>query len=105
MRRHATTPSGRLMRGIRHFGDFVTVPLAAAVFVWLSGRDRLYLVVLGFAGWTFLEYVVHRIIFHLHCVGHRLHQFHHDNPCDPDAERSSLSTPLLALPVGYLLIA
>ena len=105
MRRPATTPSGQLMQRIRHLGDFVTVPVAAVIFVGLSGWDRLYLVVLGFAAWTFLEYLVHRIVFHLHLVGRRLHQLHHDDPCNPDAERSSLSTPLLALPVGYLLIA
>ena len=33
-----------------------------------------------------------------------LHQLHHDHPSDPDSERSSLSTPLLAFPIGYLLI-
>jgi sterol desaturase/sphingolipid hydroxylase (fatty acid hydroxylase superfamily) len=92
------------MRRIRHFGDFVTVPTAAVIFAGIAGMDRFYLVVLGFAAWTFLEYLVHRIVFHLHFFGRRLHQFHHDNPSDPDAERSSLSTPLLALPVGFLLI-
>jgi sterol desaturase/sphingolipid hydroxylase (fatty acid hydroxylase superfamily) len=104
MPRPANTPPGDLMRRIRHFGDFVTVPTAAVIFVAMSGLDRLYLVALGFAAWTFLEYLVHRIVFHMHSVGRRLHQLHHDNPCDPDAERSSLSTPLFALPVGYLLI-
>jgi len=104
MRRPVTIRSGDLMRRIRHFGDFVTVPVAAMNFICLSGLDRLYLVVLGFAAWTFLEYLVHRAVFHLQSRGRRLHQLHHDNPGDPDAERSSLSTPLLALPVGYLLI-
>ena len=104
MRRPVTTLSGDLMRRIRHFGDFVTVPLAAMTLIGMAGLDRLYLVVLGLAGWTFLEYLVHRVVFHLHALGRRLHQLHHDNPGDPDAERSSLSTPLLALPVGYLLI-
>jgi sterol desaturase/sphingolipid hydroxylase (fatty acid hydroxylase superfamily) len=37
-------------------------------------------------------------------LGRRLHQLHHDHPSDPDSERSSLSTPLLAFPIGYLLI-
>jgi len=104
MRQPATTLPGELMRHIRHFGDFVTVPIAAVILVGISGVDRLYLVVLGFAAWTFLEYLVHRTVFHLHSFGRRLHQFHHDNPCDPDAERSSLSTPFLASPVGSLLI-
>lgn len=95
---------GKLMRHVRHFGDFVTVPMATVIFVGLAGLDRFYLVALGFAAWTLVEYLVHRTIFHLHSVGRRLHRLHHDNPCDPDAERSSLSTPFLALPVGYLLI-
>jgi sterol desaturase/sphingolipid hydroxylase (fatty acid hydroxylase superfamily) len=104
MRRAVRIPSGDLMRRIRHFGDFVTVPLAAMIFVGMSGLERFYLVVLGFAAWTFLEYLVHRAVFHQQSLGRRLHQLHHDNPGDADAERSSLSTPLLALPVGYLLI-
>src|SRR5437667_6017918 len=104
MRRPAMTPPGELMRRIRHFGDFVTVPTAALIFAGFAGIDRFYLIALGFAAWTLLEYLVHRTVFHLHSLGRRLHQLHHDNPSDPDAERSSLSTPFLALPVGYLLI-
>jgi sterol desaturase/sphingolipid hydroxylase (fatty acid hydroxylase superfamily) len=97
--------SAEAMRYIRHFGDFVTVPLAIAIFTDLAGLHRFYLVVLGFAVWTLLEYLVHRFVFHhLPSIGRRLHQLHHDRPSDPDAERSSLSTPLLALPVGCLVI-
>ncbi len=93
-----------LMQRIRHFGDFVTIPLAIAVFLGLAGMYRLPLVVAGAAVWTLLEYLVHRFVFHRHSMGQRLHQLHHDHPSDPDAERSSLSTPLLAFPIGYLLI-
>jgi len=94
-----------LVRKIRHFGDFVTVPLAIAIFAGLAGIHRLHLVLAGLAAWTLLEYLVHRIVFHRYSgLGQRLHQIHHDHPSDPDAERSSLSTPLLASPVGFLLI-
>ncbi len=93
-----------LMRLIRHFGDFVTVPIASLIFMDLAGRSRLYLVVVGLAAWTLLEYLVHRFVFHHYSPGSRLHQLHHDHPSDPDSERSSLSTPLLALPFGLLLI-
>jgi sterol desaturase/sphingolipid hydroxylase (fatty acid hydroxylase superfamily) len=93
-----------LMRRIRHFGDFVTVPLAIVVFVGLAGLYRLPLVLVGAALWTLLEYLVHRVVFHRLSLGERLHQPHHDHPSDPDAERSSLSTPLLAFPIGWLLI-
>lgn len=98
---------GEVMRRIRHFGDFVTVPLAIASFASLAGMYRLYLVLVGVAAWTLLEYLVHRIVFHRYSVGrrlHQLHQLHHDHPNDPDAERSSLSTPLIAFPIGCLLI-
>jgi sterol desaturase/sphingolipid hydroxylase (fatty acid hydroxylase superfamily) len=100
----STSLSAKMMRLIRHFGDFVTVPLAGAMFVELAGEDRLYLVLAGFAAWTLLEYWVHRIFFHRYSLTRRLHQLHHDHPSDPDSERSSLSTPLLAFPVGVLLI-
>ncbi len=99
-----TSLSAEVMRRIRHFGDFVTVPLAIVIFVDLAGMYRLYLVLLGVAVWTLLEYLVHRIVFHRYSVGRRLHQLHHDHPNDPDAERSSLSTPLIASPTGFLLI-
>jgi sterol desaturase/sphingolipid hydroxylase (fatty acid hydroxylase superfamily) len=100
-----TSLSAAMLRRIRHFGDFVTVPLAISVFLELAGLYRLNLVLLGFIAWTLLEYLVHRFAFHhLYSLGRRLHQLHHDHPNDPDAERSSLSTPLLAFPVGCLLI-
>jgi sterol desaturase/sphingolipid hydroxylase (fatty acid hydroxylase superfamily) len=107
MRRTAitTSMSTEVMRRLRHFGDFVTVPLAIVILVGLAGTYRLYLVLLGFAAWTLLEYLVHRFVFHRYSVGRRLHQLHHDHPNDPDAERSSLSTPLIAFPIGFLLIA
>jgi Fatty acid hydroxylase superfamily len=107
MRRTAitTSMSTEVKRRLRHFGDFVTVPLAIVILVGLAGTYRLYLVLLGFAAWTLLEYLVHRFVFHRYSVGRRLHQLHHDHPNDPDAERSSLSTPLIAFPIGFLLIA
>jgi sterol desaturase/sphingolipid hydroxylase (fatty acid hydroxylase superfamily) len=99
-----TSLSTEVMRGLRHFGDFVTVPLAIVVFVGLAGVYRLYLILGGVAAWTLLEYLVHRIVFHHYSAGRRLHRLHHDHPNDPDAERSSLSTPLIAFPIGFLLI-
>jgi sterol desaturase/sphingolipid hydroxylase (fatty acid hydroxylase superfamily) len=105
MLRHVTSLSAGLMQRIRHFGDFATVPLAIVIFLGLAGVHRLPLVFAGGAAWTLLEYLVHRFVFHhLPSLGQRLHQLHHDHPGDPDSERSSLSTPLLAFPVGFLLI-
>jgi sterol desaturase/sphingolipid hydroxylase (fatty acid hydroxylase superfamily) len=100
-----TSLSAEAIRRIKHFGDFVTIPLAIAIFLGLAGMYRLHLVLAGVAAWTLLEYLVHRFVFHCcSAVGQRLHQLHHDHPSDPDAERSSLSTPLLAFPIGCLLI-
>src|ERR1700744_2085593 len=105
MLRNVTSVSAGLMQRIRHFGDFVTIPLAVVAFLGLAGMYRLPLVFAGGAVWTLLEYLVHRFAFHhYHSIGQRLHQLHHDHPSDPDSERSSLSTPLLAFPVGLLLI-
>jgi sterol desaturase/sphingolipid hydroxylase (fatty acid hydroxylase superfamily) len=99
-----TSFSAELMRRIRHFGDFVTLPIAIVIFADLAGVYRLYLVPIGIAAWTLVEHLVHRFVFHRFSVGRRLHQLHHDHPNDPDAERSSLSTPLIAFPIGFLLI-
>lgn len=96
--------STEAMRRLRHSGDFVTVPLAIVIFTDLAGLYHLYLVLVGVATWTLLEYLVHRIVFHRYSAGLRLHRLHHDHPNDPDAERSSLSTPLIAIPIGFLLI-
>src|SRR5258707_1914523 len=106
MRRTAimTNLSAGAMRRIPHFGDFVTVPLAVVILVDLAGMYRLHLVLVGLAACTLLEYLVHRFVFHRYSAGRRLHQLHHDHPNYPDSERSSLSTPLLAFPIGFLLI-
>jgi len=92
------------MRQLRHFGDFVTVPLAIVIFVGFAGAYHLHLVVAGVVAWTPFEYLVHRFVFHRYSAGRRLHWLHHDRPKDPEAERSSLSTPLIAFPIGFLLI-
>jgi sterol desaturase/sphingolipid hydroxylase (fatty acid hydroxylase superfamily) len=97
--------SAELWRWIRHFGDFTTLPLAILTFAGLAGITRFPLVVAGMAAWTLVEYLVHRFAFHHRFpLGRRLHQLHHDHPSDPDAERSSLSTPLLASPFGLVIL-
>src|SRR3981081_3258115 len=84
-----------VMRRLRHFGVFLTVPLAIVIFVGLAGVYRLYLVLVGVAAWTLLEYLVHRIFFHHYSAGRRLHRLHHDHPNDPDEDARDLTdTPL-----------
>src|SRR5258708_5844247 len=64
MRRTAIITSllAEVMRRIRHFGDFVIVPLAIVIFVDLAGMYRLYLVLVGVAAWTLLEYLASTVI-------------------------------------------
>src|ERR1700743_1476895 len=101
--------SGRFavfVRWIKHFGDFITIPLAILFFAGVAGLDRFPLVLAGLAAWTLVEYLVHRFAFHhrFFSMGRRLHQLHHDHPSDPDSERSSLSTPLAASPFGLIVL-
>lgn len=93
-----------LWRWVRHFGDFVTIPVAILVLVDAAGLSRLPLVVAGLAAWTLVEYLMHRFAFHRFPIGRELHQLHHDHPSDPDAERSSLSTPLVASPFALVVL-
>jgi sterol desaturase/sphingolipid hydroxylase (fatty acid hydroxylase superfamily) len=97
-----TNQSVDLWRWIRHFGDFVTIPIAILFLAGLGGVARLPLVGAGLAAWTLVEYLMHRFAFHRLPLGKRLHQLHHDHPSDPDAERSSLTTPLVASPFGVV---
>lgn len=86
-----------------YYADFVTVPVAAIIFIVWSGSHHLSLVATGFFAWTFAEYLLHRFWMHSRGIGWRLHKPHHDHPADHDAERSSLSTPLIAAPIALLL--
>ena len=107
MRRTAallTNQSAELWQWVRHFGDFVTIPVAIVIFASLGGVARLPLVVVGLAGWTLVEYLMHRFAFHRVPLGKRLHQLHHDHPADQDAERSSLTTPLAASPFAVVVL-
>src|SRR5436190_23751490 len=88
--------SVEVMRHIRHFADFVTVPLATVIFIDLAGVNPLHMVLAGLAAWMLLEYHVHRFDFHRYAsLGRRLHQIHHHQPNGPHAESSSHSTPLI----------
>src|ERR1039458_9127140 len=101
--------SARSASGIRqrilYLADFVIVPLAIVVLVNVAGLTRFPLIAVGFAVWTLAEYLLHRFALHWLPAGLRLHQPHHDHPSDIDLERSSLSTPLTACPIGLVLSA
>lgn len=93
-----------ILKRIRYFADFATVPVAIVTFANFAGFSRLPLVLTGVVAWTLAEYLLHRFGLHWFSAGHRLHQPHHDHPNDLDIERSSLSTPLIAFPIGLVLI-
>jgi hypothetical protein len=82
--------SAELMRRIRHFGDFFTIPLAIATFVDLAGIDRLHLILVGTAVWTLMEYLVHRSVFHQYSISFIMTIRAILTPKDPASARRSL---------------
>ena len=44
-----TSLPAEAIQRIKHFGDFVTIPLAIAIFLGLAGLHRLHLVLMGAA--------------------------------------------------------
>jgi sterol desaturase/sphingolipid hydroxylase (fatty acid hydroxylase superfamily) len=71
-----------------YFGDFVATPVAILILAWLglAGRDAgatLWWLLALFAGlfaWTFIEYVVHRWVYHQIPFFEAYHDAHHDDP-------------------------
>jgi 4-hydroxysphinganine ceramide fatty acyl 2-hydroxylase len=78
-------PKGRWLR----FRSFWIFPLLAVASIILGNRytthshrsNLLWLVPLGLLLWTFLEYTLHRYIFHMESDGQ--HIKHHRQPADP----------------------
>ena len=71
-----------------YFGDFVAAPAAILILAWLglAGRDAgatlwwLLALVTGLFVWTFIEYVVHRWVYHQIPFFEAYHDAHHDDP-------------------------
>jgi sterol desaturase/sphingolipid hydroxylase (fatty acid hydroxylase superfamily) len=71
-----------------YFGDFVAIPLAivvlAAIAIAGHGPEAagwwLLAFVVGLAVWTFVEYVVHRWVYHAVPFFEKFHDAHHDDP-------------------------
>ncbi len=79
----------RLFSGkVAYFIDFFIVPpIIAALLVWNSlvfGRDHAGQILIAFAGglllWTFVEYFIHRLLFHHVWPLKQMHDLHHENP-------------------------
>lgn len=88
---------------MKHFGywiDFVTMPLLAALLMPLSMFALLALV--GFVGWIFVEYYIHRVVFHR--MYRREHWRHHRLPTDKSGAVSALHTHAVTLGVSVILV-
>lgn len=86
---------------LAYYADFVTIPFLAIVAlisdVWYHGVTvaMLGFLVLGFLLWTFMEYAIHRWLFHH--VFRREHWFHHTHPAAYSTLPASWQTGLVAL--------
>lgn len=73
---------------VLYFGDFVAIPVATLVLMYLAlsgggGRDALEFAVTLITGvvfWTFVEYWIHRTLYHHAPVLSPLHDLHHQQP-------------------------
>ena len=71
-----------------YFGDFVAIPAAIVALGWAAIAERgvgaaglwLLAFVAGLGVWTFVEYVVHRWVYHAIPFFEKFHDAHHDEP-------------------------
>lgn len=92
-----------------YYADFALVPLLAALMLWLFPPRSAWLFAalpLGVLGWSFMEYALHRWLFHW---GYRKQHFiHHDRPAAYVGVSSIGTLPLFAalhfalLPLGSI---
>jgi sterol desaturase/sphingolipid hydroxylase (fatty acid hydroxylase superfamily) len=95
-----------MLRLARYYGDFFTVPIMVAAAVYLAGVawPTAAYAAAGFLMWTLIEYGVHRSLHDAAGVPRRAHERHHANPASIEAERSSLTTPLIACAIAAVLV-
>lgn len=73
---------------ILYFGDFVVIPLYVVCFAYAgfstmgvsAAPSWATALGLGLFAWTFIEYLVHRFVYHSWPFFTRLHHEHHDSP-------------------------
>ena len=73
---------------VLYFGDFVAIPVAMLVLTYLafsSGGERaipefVVTLVIGGCFWTFVEYWIHRTLYHHAPLLSPLHDLHHQQP-------------------------
>lgn len=92
---------------ISYYFDFVFCPPLICFFLFISLRElsietittSLLYALLGFFGWTLIEYIVHRWLFHHAPIFRQLHEAHHAEP------QSYIASPPSLIPIATILIA
>lgn len=81
--------------------------LAAFAILYVPASNVAILMLLGWVVWTFVEYALHRFVFHLQPRSERLRQLiflihgnHHANPNDP---LRNLMPPIVSVPLASLI--
>ena len=93
-----------------YFGDFVAAPAAILILAWLglAGRDAgatlwwLLALVTGLFAWTFIEYVVHRWVYHQIPFFEAYHDAHHDDPDGLVGAPSFIAIAVILVLFGYI---
>src|SRR5580704_11455812 len=73
---------------VGYYADFVAYPAIILVLTTAELRPAealaqlqwLIACVVGIAGWTLVEYIIHRFVFHRIPLAARLHDMHHSSP-------------------------
>jgi sterol desaturase/sphingolipid hydroxylase (fatty acid hydroxylase superfamily) len=98
-----------------YFSEFVVFPLLFVFAVLIAFRSsappRLAIwasvYVIGLAGWTLIEYLLHRVLFHHAPIISRVHDLHHNSPQDfigtPAWVSASIGTILVGGPLCLVL--
>ncbi|KEI35908.1 fatty acid hydroxylase [Francisella sp. W12-1067] len=87
-----------------YWSDFYIYPITTIFFLVLSFRyfkgNLLWIlafVLLGIFIWTFIEYIVHRFLFHHFSFIKELHAVHHQNPIDLVGNPTYISLPIYTI--------
>jgi uncharacterized protein involved in cysteine biosynthesis len=89
---------------LKHVGywiDFVTMPLLVVLLMPLSTYAAL--AVVGYVGWIFAEYYLHRTVFHR--MYRREHWRHHRLPTDKSGAVSALHSHVIALATSVVFVS
>src|SRR5665213_1329531 len=103
------------MSKLGYFSEFILFPLllvAAAVLAYRSSvrlQPVQWVIVygVGLAGWTLIEYLLHRVFFHHAPILSRIHELHHNSPLEligtPAWVSAAIGSILIAVPLCAVL--